>query len=551
MQDIEIAKNATMMSIDKVANEFGINEEEIELYGKYKAKISYNEIFRLNKNEDGRLILVTAVNPTPQGEGKTTVSIGLADAMNIIGEKTVLALREPSLGPCFGLKGGAAGGGHSQLVPMDELNLHFTGDFHAITYANNLLASLIDNHIQHGNELKIDSRRILFKRCIDLNDRVLRNVVIGLGNKADGFVREDHFTITVASEIMAILCLSSDINDLRRRLSNIVVAYDYNNNEIYAKDLNAVGSMLALLKDAFKPNIIQTLNNNLALVHGGPFANIAHGCNSIVATKLALKIGRYAITEAGFGADLGAEKFLDIKCRVAGLKPSCIIIVATIKSIKYNANISAEELDKEDIAAIEKGIVNLKKHIQNIRKFGYEPIVAINKFPTDTDREIEKVVQELDTKVFEVEVHSKGGKGAISLAKYIQSLDLQPHLPEFLYDLDDSLENKIRNVVEKVYGADKVEYSQKISNIIKKIDKSRASKFHICIAKTQYSFSDNPKLLGAPEKFTINIRDVYVNYGAEMIIVVTGNIVTMPGLPKIPLANNIDIDENGEIVGLN
>ncbi len=549
MKDIEIARAAKLFTIDEVAKKYNI--DDIEFYGKYKAKLSTEFINKIQDNNDGKLILVTSVNPTPAGEGKTTVSIGLAQALEKIGKKTVLALREPSLGPCFGLKGGATGGGYSQIVPMEDINLHFTGDFHAITYANNLLASIIDNHIHQGNELKIDTRRILWKRCIDLNDRSLRNVVIGLGEKKDGFTREDHFIITVASEIMAILCLSSDLNDLRERLDNILVAYDIDNNPVYAKDLDVTGALLALLKDAIKPNIVQTIENTLAIVHGGPFANIAHGCNSVIATKTAMKLGEYAITEAGFGADLGAEKFLDIKCRVANLKPSYIVIVGTIRSIKYNANIKLEELGIENLDAIKAGITNIMKHIENIRRFGYEPVVALNRFPTDTDNEINLVKELLDVDVFDIDIYSKGGNGAIELAKHIDSLDLMPIEPQYIYDLEDSIEEKIQKVCQNIYGAKNIRYIQGVRSKIKNIEKNNYGKLPICIAKTQYSLSDNPKLLGRPKDFDINISDVYLSSGARMIVVLTGDIMTMPGLSKAPQALKIDVNEKGEIIGLN
>ena len=549
MKDIEIARAAKLFTIDEVAKKYNI--DDIEFYGKYKAKLSTEFINKIQDNNDGKLILVTSVNPTPAGEGKTTVSIGLAQALEKIGKKTVLALREPSLGPCFGLKGGATGGGYSQIVPMEDINLHFTGDFHAITYANNLLASIIDNHIHQGNELKIDTRRILWKRCIDLNDRSLRNVVIGLGQKKDGFTREDHFIITVASEVMAILCLSSDLNDLRERLDNILVAYDIDNNPVYAKDLNVTGALLALLKDAIKPNIVQTIENTLAIVHGGPFANIAHGCNSVIATKTAMKLGEYAITESGFGADLGAEKFLDIKCRVANLKPSYIVIVGTIRSIKYNGNIKLEELGIENLDAIKAGITNIMKHIENIRRFGYEPVVALNRFPTDTDNEINLVKELLDVDVFDIDIYSKGGNGAIELAKHIDSLDLRPIEPQYIYDLEDSIEEKIQKVCQNIYGAKNIRYIQGVRTKIKNIEKNNYGKLPICIAKTQYSLSDNPKLLGRPKDFDINISDVYLSSGARMIVVLTGDIMTMPGLSKAPQALKIDVNEKGEIIGLN
>lgn len=550
MNDIEISRSIKMDNIVDVAKKYEICQDDIELYGKYKGKLSYQFLKSIRKNNDGKLILVTAVNPTPAGEGKTTVSIGLAQALEKIGHRTVLALREPSLGPCFGQKGGAAGGGYAQLIPMDELNLHFTGDFHAITYANNLLASMIDNHIHQGNELDIDTRSIVWKRCIDLNDRVLRNIVVGLGKKADGFTREDHFDITVASEIMAILCLSKDLNDLRRRLENIIVAYDTANKPVYAKQLNAVGAMMALLKDAFKPNIIQTIEKTLAIVHGGPFANIAHGCNSIIATKTALKLGEYAITEAGFGADLGAEKFLDIKCRVGNIKPDFIVIVATIKSIKYNAGIKLDSLTTENEDAVKEGIINLRKHIENMRKFGYEPIVAINRFPSDSDNELELVKKLIDTKTFILEVHSNGGNGAVNLAEYIVGNETKIENINYVYDINDSIEEKIEKIVLNIYGGAEVTFSNKALLSIRKISKEGYSNFPVCVAKTPYSFSNDNKRLGAPKDFTFNVEDVYLNSGAGMIVVIAGDIMRMPGLPKTPQAYNIDLNDEGEIIGL-
>ena len=552
--DIEIAREAELLPITEVAATLGLEPDDVELYGKYKCKISEDYLRSLKDKKDGKLVLVTAINPTPAGEGKTTTSIGLAMGLNRLGKKAVLALREPSLGPCFGVKGGAAGGGYSQVVPMDELNLHFTGDFHAITSANNLCAALLDNHIQQGNELRIDSRNIVLKRCEDMNDRVLRNVVIGLGAKADGFTREDHFVITVASEIMAILCLSNDLEDLRARLSRMVVAYDLDGNIVTAKDIGAVGAMMALLKDAMKPNLIQTLEHTPCLVHGGPFANIAHGCNSVRATKAALKMGDYVITEAGFGADLGAEKFLDIKCRMANLKPDACVIVATIRALKYNGGVEKSELSKENLEALKKGIVNLEKHIENIKKFGVPIIVTLNQFMTDTDAEI-NFVRDFCAKHgcdFALsKVWEKGGEGGEELAKAVLNT-LENKKSDFspIYDLSLSIEEKIETIAKEIYGAAGVTYADSVKTKIKNLDKQGFSSLPVCMAKTQYSLSDDPKLLGRPEGFMLNVRDIYVSAGAGFIVALTGSIMTMPGLPKHPSAYDIDVDENGNITGL-
>ncbi len=552
--DIEIAQEAKLDPISYVAKTIGLGEDDIELYGKYKCKITEEYLRSLKDKPDGKLVLVTAINPTPAGEGKTTTSIGLAMGLTRLGKKAVLALREPSLGPCFGLKGGAAGGGYSQVVPMDELNLHFTGDFHAITSANNLCAALLDNHIQQGNELNIDTRNIVMKRCEDMNDRVLRNIVIGLGSKADGFVREDHFVITVASEIMAILCLANDLDDLRARLSRMVVAYDINGNIVTAKDIKAVGSMMALLKDAIKPNLIQTLEHTPALVHGGPFANIAHGCNSVRATKAALKMGDIAVTEAGFGADLGAEKFLDIKCPMAGLKPDACVIVATVRALKYNGGVKKEDLGNEDLAALEKGIVNLEKHISNIQKYKVPVIVTLNRFVSDTEAELDfvkKFCEERGCDFALSDVWAKGGEGGEELAKAVLNT-LENKKSEYapLYSNDLPIRDKIERIAKEIYGAGNVAYADAVNKKIVELEKQGFAKLPICMAKTQYSLSDDPALLGRPEGFTLNVRDMYVSAGAGFIVALTGNIMTMPGLPKKPAAFDIDVDENGKITGL-
>lgn len=552
--DIEIAQEATLWPIEKVAETIGLTREELELYGNYKAKFSDEFIDRVKDNPDGKLILVTAINPTPAGEGKTTITVGLGQAFGRLGKKAVIALREPSLGPCFGIKGGAAGGGMAQVVPMEDLNLHFTGDFHAITSANNLLAALIDNHIQQGNELRIDTRQITWKRCLDMNDRALRNIVIGLGKKTDGFVREDHFVITVASEIMAILCLSKDMNDLKERLSKIIVAFDLDGNPVTAGMLNAVGSMAALLKDALKPNVIQTLEHTPALVHGGPFANIAHGCNSVRATQTALKIADYCITEAGFGADLGAEKFMDIKCRMSGLKPDVVVLVATIKALKYNGGVPKSDVSKPNMDALKKGIVNLEKHIENLQKFGVPVVVTLNKFITDTDEEttfVKEFCENMGADFALAEVWEKGGDGGIELAnRVLNTLETMKSNFAPIYPLDISIEDKIKTICTEIYGAKGVVFEPAARKQMDTLTKLGFDNIPICMAKTQYSLSDNPALLGRPTDFEITVRDMYVSAGAGFIVVLTGDILTMPGLPKQPAAYSIDVDENGRITGL-
>ncbi len=553
LSDIEIAQKAYMEPITKVAASIGINEDDLELYGKYKAKLSDEYLDSIKNNKDGKLVLVTAINPTPAGEGKTTTSVGLGQAFGVLGKKAILALREPSLGPCFGVKGGAAGGGYAQVVPMEDLNLHFTGDFHAITSANNLLAALLDNHIQQGNELGIDPRRIVWKRCLDVNDRVLRNVVVGLGNKMDGMVREDHFVITVASEIMAIFCLAEDLEDLRDRLGKIIVAYDFSGNPVTASQLNAVGSMLALLKDAFKPNLIQTLEHTPALIHGGPFANIAHGCNSVRATKAGLKMADIVVTEAGFGADLGAEKFFDIKCRKAGLTPDCVVLVATIRALKYNGGVAKADLSNENLEALKKGIVNLEKHIENLQKYGVPVVVTLNSFITDSPAETEFVKNfciERGCEFALSEVWEKGGQGGVDLANKVLNV-LENKKSEFkpIYKDELSLEEKIETVAKEIYGADGVTYSAAAKKELEKIASLGMSDFPVCMAKTQYSLSDDASLLGRPKDFTVNVREVYVSAGAGFVVAVTGSIMTMPGLPKVPAANRIDVVD-GVITGL-
>lgn len=552
--DIEIARDAKMLPIKEVAKLLNIEEDDLELYGKYKAKISDEYLDRIKDNKDGKLILVTAINPTPAGEGKTTVTVGLGQAFNKLNKKAIIALREPSLGPCFGIKGGAAGGGYSQVVPMEDLNLHFTGDFHAITSANNLLAALLDNHIQQGNELNIDTRQIVWKRCLDMNDRVLRNVVVGLGSKMDGVVREDHFVITVASEIMAILCLANDMEDLKDRLSKIIVAYNYNGQPVTAGDLKAVGAMAALLKDAIKPNLIQTLENTPALVHGGPFANIAHGCNSVKATKAALKMADYVITEAGFGADLGAEKFFDIKCRKAGLKPDAVVLVATIRALKYNGGVPKAELNEENVEALKKGICNLEKHIENLHKFGVPVVVTLNSFITDTEAENEFVKSFCESKGCEFaisKVWEKGGEGGIPLAeKVLETLENKKSEFKVLYEDDLSLEEKIKTIATEIYGAKGVTYAPAAKKALKQIADMGYSSLPVCMAKTQYSFSDDQTKLGRPTDFEINIREVYISAGAGFVVAITGAIMTMPGLPKAPAAYGIDVNEEGKITGL-
>ena len=552
--DIQIAQEATMLPIKDVAATIGIKEDDLELYGKYKAKISDELINRTKENPDGKLILVTAINPTPAGEGKTTTSVGLGEAFGRLGKKALIALREPSLGPCFGIKGGAAGGGYAQVVPMEDLNLHFTGDFHAITSANNLLAALLDNHIQQGNELGIDPRQIVWKRCMDMNDRVLRNIVVGLGSKMDGMVREDHFVITVASEIMAILCLADDMADLKKRLGRIIVAYTFDGKPVTADDLQATGSMAALLKDAIKPNLIQTLEHTPAIVHGGPFANIAHGCNSVRATKTALKLADYVITEAGFGADLGAEKFFDIKCRMAGLKPDAVVLVATIRALKYNGGVPKDELSSENLDALKAGIVNLEKHIENLHKFGVPVVVTLNSFVTDTKAEtdfVEQFCKERGCEFALSEVWEKGGEGGIDLAnKVLETIEHKESNFKVLYDDSLSLKEKIETVAKEIYGADGVTYSPAAERELKRITDLGMGDFPVCMAKTQYSLSDDAKKLGRPSGFKINVREVYASAGAGFVVAVNGSIMTMPGLSKKPAAYGIDVDDNGVITGL-
>ena len=552
--DIEIAKEAVMKPIGEVAEKLGITSDELELYGKYKAKLSDELWDRVKNNEDGKLILVTAINPTPAGEGKTTVTVGLGEAFNRLNKKAVIALREPSLGPCFGIKGGAAGGGYAQVVPMEDLNLHFTGDFHAITSANNLLAALLDNHIKQGNTLGIDTNQIVWKRCLDMNDRVLRNVVVGIGAAADGVVREDHFVITVASEIMAVLCLADDMKDLKERLARIVVAYNFEGKPVTAGDLNAVGSMAALLKDAIKPNLIQTLENSPAIVHGGPFANIAHGCNSVRATKTALKLADYVITEAGFGADLGAEKFFDIKCRMAGLKPAAVVLVATIRALKYNGGVDKKELGNENVEALKKGIVNLEKHIENLKQYGVPVVVTLNKFVSDTEAELKFVksfCEERDCDFELAEVWEKGGLGGEELAKkVINTIETKESNYAPIYSDELSIKEKIEAICTKIYGADGVDFAPAADKAIKKIEELGFGSFPVCMAKTQYSLSDNANLLGRPKGFRVTVREAYVSAGAGFVVALTGSIMTMPGLPKSPAAFSIDVDDNGDIVGL-
>lgn len=551
--DIEIAQEAKMIHIKEVAEKLEISEEELELYGKYKAKLSDELSKRIADNPDGKLVLVTAINPTPAGEGKTTVTVGLGQALGKMGKKASIALREPSLGPCFGIKGGAAGGGYAQVVPMEDLNLHFTGDFHAITSANNLLAAMLDNHIQQGNELHIDTRQIVWKRCLDMNDRVLRNIVVGLGSKMDGYVREDHFVISVASEIMAILCLSDDMEDLKDKLSNIIVAYSVEGKPVTAKDLNAVGAMAALLKDALKPNLIQTLEHTPAFVHGGPFANIAHGCNSVRATKLALKLSDIVVTEAGFGADLGAEKFLDIKCRKAGLAPDAIVLVATVRALKYNGGVTKADLNSENVDALKKGIVNLEKHIENLQQYGVPIVVTLNQFITDSEAELSFVKEFVEEKGCDfalASVWEKGGEGGLELAKkVVDILDNKQSDFKMLYEDDMSLENKIKTVAARIYGANGVNFTAAAKSQLERITALGYGNLPVCMAKTQYSLSDDQTKLGRPTDFDISIREVYVNAGAGFVVAITGSIMTMPGLPKVPAAENIDVI-NDQIVGL-
>ncbi|WP_306473524.1 formate--tetrahydrofolate ligase [Mogibacterium diversum] len=553
-KDVEIAQEAKMLPITEVAKVLDIPSDELEQYGKYKAKLSYSYIKENMNREDGKLVLVTAINPTPAGEGKTTTNVGLSMALSRLGKKTVTTLREPSLGPCFGVKGGAAGGGYSQVVPMDDINLHFTGDFHAITSAHSLLAALLDNHIHQGNKLGIVTKRIVWKRVVDMNDRALRNIVIGLGGKGDGVTRENGFDITVASEIMAILCLASDLDDLKERLSKMVVAYNYEGEAVTAGDLEATGAMALLLKDAIKPNLVQTLDNTPAFIHGGPFANIAHGCNSVVATKTALKLGDYVITEAGFGADLGAEKFFDIKCRYAGLKPDCVVIVATVRALKMNGGVAKDNLAEENLDALRAGSSNLIRHIENVAKFGVPSVVAINRFPTDTDAELElldKICEEYGVKVVLSEVFAKGAEGGMDLAEEVVRIceegkaDFKP-----LYDLDLSIEEKMEKIAKEIYRADGVDFTPAAKKQIKELTKLGYDKLPICVAKTQYSFSDDATLLGAPTGFTITVRELRVSAGAGFIVALTGSIMTMPGLPKVPAANGMDILSDGTIIGL-
>ena len=552
--DIQIAQEAELMHIKDVAASIGISEEELEFYGKHKAKLSDELWEKVKDRKDGKLVLVTAINPTPAGEGKTTITVGLGEAFAKMNKKAIIALREPSLGPCFGIKGGAAGGGYAQVLPMEDLNLHFTGDFHAITSANNLLAAMLDNHIQQGNALGIDPRNIVWKRCVDMNDRVLRNIVVGLGNKMDGMVREDHFVITVASEIMAILCLADDLADLKRRLGRIIVAYTFEGNPVTADDLQATGAMTALLKDAIKPNMIQTLEHTPALVHGGPFANIAHGCNSVRATKLALKISDITITEAGFGADLGAEKFMDIKCRKAGLKPDAVVLVATVRALKYNGGVAKQDLGEENLEALKKGIVNLEKHIENIQKYGVPVVVTLNSFVTDTEAEnefIRSFCEERDCEFALAKVWEKGGEGGIELAeKVLDTLENKESNFHVLYKDELSLTEKIEKISKEIYGANGVVYEPAAKKQLAKIEEMGFGHFPICMAKNQYSPSDDAKKLGRPENFDIHIREVYVSAGAGFVVALTGAVMTMPGLPKVPAANNIDVTDDGKITGL-
>lgn len=552
--DIQIAQEAELMHIKDVAASIGISEEELEFYGKYKAKLSDELWENVKDRKDRKLVLVTAINPTPAGEGKTTITVGLGEAFAKMNKKAIIALREPSLGPCFGIKGGAAGGGYAQVLPMEDLNLHFTGDFHAITSANNLLAAMLDNHIQQGNALGIDPRNVVWKRCVDMNDRVLRNIVVGLGNKMDGMVREDHFVITVASEIMAILCLADDLADLKRRLGRIIVAYTFEGNPVTADDLQATGAMTALLKDAIKPNMIQTLEHTPALVHGGPFANIAHGCNSVRATKLALKISDITITEAGFGADLGAEKFMDIKCRKAGLKPDAVVLVATVRALKYNGGVAKQDLGEENLEALKKGIVNLEKHIENIQKYGVPVVVTLNSFVTDTEAEnefIRSFCEERDCEFALAKVWEKGGEGGIELAeKVLDTLENKESNFHVLYEDELSLTEKIEKISKEIYGANGVVYEPAAKKQLAKIEEMGFGHFPICMAKNQYSLSDDAKKLGRPENFDIHIREVYVSAGAGFVVALTGAVMTMPGLPKVPAANNIDVTDDGKITGL-
>jgi formate--tetrahydrofolate ligase len=552
--DIQIAQEAKMKDIREIAAQLGLTEDDIELYGKYKAKISLDAIKRLKNKSDAKLVLVTAINPTPAGEGKTTINVGLSMALNKIGKKTITALREPSLGPCFGIKGGAAGGGYAQVVPMEDINLHFTGDFHGITSAHNLLAALLDNHIHQGNALNIDPKRVVWRRVLDMNDRALRNIVVGLGGKGDGVVRQAGFDITVASEIMAILCLSEDLSDLKARLSRMVVAYDRDGNAVTAGDLKAAGAMALLMKDAIKPNLVQTLENTPAFIHGGPFANIAHGCNSVMATKLALKLSDYVITEAGFGADLGAEKFFNIKCRFSGLQPNAVVIVATVRALKMHGGMQKNELSVENLDALDKGIANLERHLGNIKKFGVPAVVAINRFPTDTEAELNLLKERCAARGVDVvlsEVFTKGGEGGIELAKKVVEIcETKESNFKPLYDVNSTIMEKITKIAVEIYGADGVEFTSDAKKQIADIEKLKLDKMPICMAKTQYSFSDNPSLIGAPGGFKITVREVRISAGAGFLVALTGEIMTMPGLPKVPAANGMDITEDGEIIGL-
>lgn len=554
LTDIEIAQKTKLKPITEIAVKAGLLEDELELYGRYKAKINDDAFKRLSSNKDGKLILVTAINPTPAGEGKTTVSVGLAQAMSKIGENAVLALREPSLGPVFGIKGGAAGGGYSQVLPMEDINLHFTGDMHAITSANNLCCALLDNHIQQGNQLGIDPRRVLIKRCLDMNDRALRDVIVGLGGKINGVPREDGFIITVATEVMAILCLAEDLDDLKKRFGNILVAYTYSGEPVFARDIKADGAMTALMKEAILPNIVQTVEGTPAIMHGGPFANIAHGCNSVRATKLALKLGDYAITEAGFGSDLGAEKFMDIKCRMSGLSPDCVVLVATVRALKYNGGVLKANLGEESLADLEKGICNLQAHIENLKKFGVPVVVAINKFPTDTQKEIDFIsdfCEKIDVSCELADIFAKGGDGGTSLAKTIcKTLEDNEKDFKLLYSDNISLEEKINKVAKEIYGAKSVNFTAKAKKSLAEISKLGGDKMPVCVAKTQYSLSDNPALLGRPSDFELTIRDVTISNGAGFAVAFAGDVMTMPGLPKTPAADKIDVDKNGKITGL-
>lgn len=554
LSDIEIAQQTALEPIVKIAEQVGLSEDDLELYGKYKAKISFDAIKRLSKQKDGKLVLVTAITPTPAGEGKTLTTIGLAQALNQMGHKTVVALREPSLGPVFGIKGGAAGGGYSQVLPMEDINLHFTGDMHAITAANNLLAAAIDNHVHQGNALRIDVRRIIWKRVMDMNDRALRNIVVGMGGKVCGFPREDHFMITVASEIMAALCLAHDLMDLKKRMGDITVAYDLDGNLVTARQLGVEGAMAILMKDAIKPNLVQTIEHTPALVHGGPFANIAHGCNSVVATKLAMKMGDIAVTEAGFGADLGAEKFMDIKCRFAGIKPNAVVIVATVRALKMHGGVDKKNLQEENVVALKKGFANLAKHIENMRQFDVPVLVGINKFITDTDEEIatlRTLCEEYGVDVALNNCWAEGGKGGLEMGEKVLQLLQQPQTPyKPLYDVNDTIPQKMETIVKKIYGGDGVVFEKNAQKQIKELEKFGLDKMPICVAKTQYSLSDDPSLLGAPHGFTVTVQDVRVCTGAGFIVCQTSNIMTMPGLPKVPAANRMDIDENGVITGL-